>query len=63
MAFTIKEASDRLGCPAHKIRYYEKEGLLPYIQRDQPKPLKPWTTSWSFMRRLNRGGFLPRASF
>lgn len=35
MAFTIKEASDRLGCPAHKIRYYEKEGLLPYIQRDQ----------------------------
>ncbi|WP_342562588.1 MerR family transcriptional regulator [Paenibacillus sp. FSL R7-0345] len=35
MAFSIKEASDRLGCPAHKIRYYEKEGLLPYIQRDQ----------------------------
>ncbi|MBM6383891.1 MAG: MerR family transcriptional regulator [Paenibacillus sp.] len=35
MSFTIKEASERLGCPAHKIRYYEKEGLLPYINRDQ----------------------------
>lgn len=35
MTFTIKEASERLGCPAHKIRYYEKEGLLPYIQRDR----------------------------
>ncbi|MFS0726355.1 MerR family transcriptional regulator [Paenibacillus sp. 1P07SE] len=35
MAFTIKEASERLGCPAHTIRYYEKEGLLPYIKRDK----------------------------
>ncbi|AIQ55705.1 MerR family transcriptional regulator [Paenibacillus borealis] len=35
MSFSIKEASERLGCPAHKIRYYEKEGLLPYIQRDE----------------------------
>ncbi|MNI57934.1 HTH-type transcriptional regulator AdhR [compost metagenome] len=35
MSFTIKEASERLGCPAHTIRYYEKEGLLPYIKRDQ----------------------------
>ncbi|MEK4369978.1 MerR family transcriptional regulator [Paenibacillus sp. FSL K6-1122] len=35
MAFSIKEASEQLGCPAHKIRYYEKEGMLPYIQRDQ----------------------------
>lgn len=35
MSFTIKEASERLGCPAHTIRYYEKEGLLPYIKRDK----------------------------
>lgn len=35
MAFTIKEASERLGCPAHTIRFYEKEGLLPYIKRDK----------------------------
>ncbi|MEO2203552.1 MerR family transcriptional regulator [Paenibacillus pabuli] len=35
MSFTIKEAAERLGCPAHKIRYYEKEGLLPFIKRDQ----------------------------
>ncbi|QUL57769.1 MerR family transcriptional regulator [Paenibacillus tritici] len=35
MAFTIKEASERLGCQAHTIRFYEKEGLLPYIKRDK----------------------------
>ncbi|MDQ8735969.1 MerR family transcriptional regulator [Paenibacillus sp. LHD-38] len=35
MAFTIKEASERLGCSAPTIRYYEKEGLLPYIKRDK----------------------------
>ncbi|OMF93576.1 MerR family transcriptional regulator [Paenibacillus sp. FSL R7-0337] len=35
MTFTIKEASERLGCPAHTIRFYEKEGLLPYIKRDK----------------------------
>lgn len=35
MSYTIKEASERLGCPAHTIRFYEKEGLLPYIRRDR----------------------------
>ncbi|OAS21551.1 dipicolinate synthase [Paenibacillus oryzisoli] len=34
MSFTIKDASDKLGIPAHTIRYYDKEGLLPFIQRD-----------------------------
>jgi MerR family transcriptional regulator, aldehyde-responsive regulator len=33
--FTIKEVSERLGYPASTIRYYEKEGLLPNIQRDK----------------------------
>ncbi|NQX62524.1 MerR family transcriptional regulator [Paenibacillus qinlingensis] len=35
MSYTIKEASERLGCPAHTIRFYEKEGLPPYIKRDR----------------------------
>ncbi|ANE48177.1 hypothetical protein SY83_19880 [Paenibacillus swuensis] len=35
MPFSIKQASDKLGCPAHTIRYYEKEGLLPNITRDE----------------------------
>lgn len=34
MSFSIKEVSERLGIPAHTIRYYEKEGLLPPIRRD-----------------------------
>ncbi|WP_054940595.1 MerR family transcriptional regulator [Paenibacillus ihuae] len=35
MTYSIKEASERVGCPAHTIRFYEKEGLLPYIKRDK----------------------------
>jgi MerR family transcriptional regulator, aldehyde-responsive regulator len=35
MGYTIKEASERLDLPPHTIRFYEKEGLLPFIQRDQ----------------------------
>jgi DNA-binding transcriptional MerR regulator len=34
VGFSIKEASERLGLAAHTIRFYEKEGLLPFIQRD-----------------------------
>ncbi|WP_312108334.1 MerR family transcriptional regulator [Brevibacillus reuszeri] len=32
--FTIKEASEKCKCPAHTIRFYDKEGLLPNIRRD-----------------------------
>lgn len=32
--FTIKEVSEKLNCPAHTIRFYDKEGLLPDIRRD-----------------------------
>lgn len=34
LSFSIKEVSERFGIPPHTIRYYEKEGLLPNIQRD-----------------------------
>lgn len=35
MGLSIKKVSERLGIPPHTIRYYEKEGLLPFIQRDE----------------------------
>jgi len=34
LKLSIGEASKILACPAHTIRFYEKEGLLPFIQRD-----------------------------
>ena len=33
MPYTIKEVSDMLNIPASTIRYYDKEGLLPQIER------------------------------
>lgn len=35
MSYSIKEASEKLQLPSHTIRFYEKEGLLPSIQRDR----------------------------
>ncbi|WP_159888155.1 MerR family transcriptional regulator [Paenibacillus puerhi] len=32
---TIKEISEQTGISAYTLRYYEREGLLPYVKRDQ----------------------------
>ncbi|MCY7815489.1 MerR family transcriptional regulator [Bacillus haynesii] len=34
MGYSIKEVAEKVGLPTHKLRYYEKEGLLPFIKRD-----------------------------
>jgi Predicted transcriptional regulators len=34
MAYSIREVSERFQLTPHTLRYYEKEGLLPPIQRD-----------------------------
>jgi len=33
--FTIQEVADKFGLSAHTLRYYDKEGLLPFIGRDK----------------------------
>lgn len=33
MAYTIKEASEKLGIPASTLRFYDKKGLLPFVGR------------------------------
>ncbi|MGO4546327.1 MerR family transcriptional regulator [Paenibacillus sp. 2TAB23] len=35
MEIHIKEAAEKIGLPAHTLRYYEQEGLLPFIKRDE----------------------------
>jgi DNA-binding transcriptional MerR regulator len=34
MKMTIKTAAERSGISAHTLRYYDKEGLLPFVDRD-----------------------------
>lgn len=33
--YTIREVSDMFGIPATTLRYYDKEGLLPYVGRKE----------------------------
>ena len=33
MAYTVGEMAKRLGVPASTLRYYDKEGLLPQVER------------------------------
>ena len=35
MEYSIKQVSERTHLKAHVLRYYEKEGLLPFIQRSK----------------------------
>lgn len=33
--YTIKEAAAKVGLPASTIRYYDKQGLLPFVERSE----------------------------
>lgn len=35
MRYSIGEVADRLGVPASTLRYYDKQGLLPFVDRDE----------------------------
>lgn len=35
MEYTIKQVAEKLGLTAYTLRYYEKEGLLPFVDRDK----------------------------
>ena len=35
MSYSTKEVTQKYGISMHALRYYEKEGLLPHIQRDE----------------------------
>lgn len=33
--YTIKEAAEKMNLPASTIRYYDKQGLLPFVERSE----------------------------
>lgn len=33
MIYTVREASQKLGIPSSTIRFYDKQGLLPFVER------------------------------
>lgn len=32
--YTVKQVAEKMGISAHTLRFYEKEGLFPYVSRD-----------------------------
>lgn len=34
MVYTIKQAAEKMGFSIYTLRYYDKEGLLPFVERD-----------------------------
>jgi DNA-binding transcriptional MerR regulator len=34
MGYTIKQVAEKMNLTVYTLRYYEKEGLLPFVQRD-----------------------------
>lgn len=34
MGYTIGQAAEKMGLTAHTLRYYEKEGLLPFVKKN-----------------------------
>jgi len=34
MHYTIKEVAEKYDLSVHTLRYYEKEGLLPFVKRN-----------------------------
>ena len=35
MSYSINQAASIIGLSAHTLRYYDKEGLLPFLERDE----------------------------
>lgn len=35
MSYTVKEVSQKTGVPAHTLRFYEKQGVLPFAERNE----------------------------
>lgn len=35
MNYTIKQAAEKVDLTVHTLRYYDKEGLLPFVDRDK----------------------------
>ena len=41
MIYTVGEMAQKLGVPASTLRYYDKEGLLPFVERSSGGILIP----------------------
>ncbi len=59
MAYTIKEMAEKMGVSPHTLRYYEKEGIVPNVDRDENgnRVYREHTIEWlGFIKCLRETG-------
>ncbi|AIQ13064.1 MerR family transcriptional regulator [Paenibacillus durus] len=63
MALTIKEAAEQTGLTVHTLRYYEQEGLLRALKRDERgnRLFEPEDLDWLYFIRCLRDTEMPVA--
>lgn len=63
MALTIKEAAEQTGLTVHTLRYYEQEGLLRALKRDERgnRLFEPEDLEWLYFIRCLRDTEMPVA--
>ena len=59
--YSIREAADKLNVSIHTLRYYEKEGLTPFIKRNENGNRIYTSTDiqWIYMIRCLRDTDMP----
>lgn len=59
MEYSIKDMAEHMGVTAHTLRYYEKEGIIPFVDRDDQgnRVYKDHTIDWlGFIKCLRETG-------
>lgn len=51
--YSIKEAAERCSLTAHTLRYYDKEGLLPFVERSEGGARKFKESDFNWISMIN----------
>ena len=49
MGYTIKEVAEKLNISQYTLRYYDKEGLIPYLKREKNGIRRYWLDKYDYI--------------
>lgn len=53
MTYTIEKAAEKCGLTPHTLRYYDKEGLLPFVERSDSGVRRFKESDFSWLEMIN----------